>query len=53
MTGDEEVNIGVIGGSDGPTAIYVASSFHWGFVIGAAIVIAGIVIAFLVRKKKK
>ncbi|HHV07109.1 MAG TPA: LPXTG cell wall anchor domain-containing protein [Firmicutes bacterium] len=47
------MSVGVIGGADGPTAIYVTSSVNWALVIGVTIVIVGGIIAFLRWKKKK
>lgn len=47
------MNVGIIGGADGPTAIYVSSSVNWSLVIGVTIVIVGGTIAFLRWKKKK
>lgn len=54
-TGDYlSMNIGVIGGADGPTAIYVASTLNWVLVAVAAVVlIAVIVLLFTVRKRKR
>lgn len=46
------MDIGVIGGADGPTAIYVASSVNWALVIGAVVIIAGCAAAFFVRRRK-
>ncbi len=46
------MSVGVIGGADGPTAIYVTSSVNWALVIGVTIVIVGGMIAFLRWKKK-
>ena len=47
------MNIGVIGGADGPTAIFVASSTDWvlAAIIGVVIV-AGIVLTIVLKKKK-
>jgi|GEM_PF-4865990 len=47
--------MGIIGGADGPTVIYVTSGVPWGWIIGAAVVIAGVIAAaiFISRKKKK
>jgi Na+-transporting methylmalonyl-CoA/oxaloacetate decarboxylase beta subunit len=44
---------GIIGGADGPTVVYVSSSVNWPFIIGAAILIAGGLIAFFVLRKRK
>jgi Na+-transporting methylmalonyl-CoA/oxaloacetate decarboxylase beta subunit len=43
----------IIGGADGPTAIYVTSSFNWAPVIAAALIAAGGIVAFLLWRKKK
>lgn len=47
------MRVGVIGGADGPTAIYLASSFNWIFV--GVLVIAALCVAlfFLLRRRKK
>jgi len=50
--GADKVSVGVIGGADGPTAIFVSSSVNWGLVAGAAVILAAIVV-FVIRKKKK
>ncbi len=47
------MSVGVIGGADGPTAIFVSSSVNWGLVIGTAVVIAAGIILLFVRKRKK
>ncbi len=43
----------IIGGADGPAAIYVTSSFDWAPVIAAALIAAGGIVAFLLWRKKK
>lgn len=43
-------SIGVIGGADGPTAIFITGSFPWGLLLLAAICAAA-VIWFFKRKK--
>ena len=53
MIGVEEMNIGVIGSADGPTAIYLASSVNWGLIIGAAIFISAVIAFFVLKKKKR
>ena len=45
------MNIGIIGGSDGPTAIYVASKSD-PFVIAAAVIIC-IAAVLIIRRYKK
>ncbi len=47
------MSTGVIGGADGPTAIYVASSVNWELLAGIVIIIAVSIISFLVWKKKQ
>ena len=48
------MSFGVIGGADGPTSIYVASSVNWALMIGVTVVIvAGIITFLFLRKKKK
>ena len=45
------MDIGIIGGADGPTAIFVASSVNW-LVVGALGIIAlGVALFFLLRKR--
>jgi len=48
------MSTGIIGGADGPTSIFITSSFNWGvgLVIGIAVVIAGCIIVKLIRKRK-
>ena len=47
-------SIGIIGGADGPTAIYIATSAKdIGFMIGTGIILIGGVIVFLYFSKKK
>ena len=43
-------SIGVIGGADGPTAIFVTGGFPWGILL-LAVVCIGAVIWFKKRKK--
>jgi LPXTG-motif cell wall-anchored protein len=48
------MSIGVIGGADGPTAIYVTSSVNWPLLIGViTIVLAGSITGFLLWRKTK
>ena len=42
----------VIGGADGPTALYVASVINWPLIV-AAVAVAGAVLFFVLRRKKK
>ena len=47
-------SIGIIGGADGPTAVFIAHSPGAGLLFGAAILLlaAGILLVILRRKKK-
>ena len=47
------MDIGIIGGTDGPTAIFVASYVNWLLVVLAAVAIIGVVIYLLLRKRKQ
>ena len=46
----ESASIGIIGGADGPTTIFVTSQINWPYVCGLIGVI--IVIALVIKKKK-
>ena len=52
----EAASIGVIGGADGPTAIFVTSNTNWlnigGFLAAAAVAIWVVVIIYNNQKKK-
>lgn len=43
----------VIGGADGPTAIYITTSGNWALAVGAVVAAAGVVIVLLVLRSKK
>lgn len=43
-------SIGIIGGADGPTAVFITGSFSWELLLIAAVVI---VTAVLIIKRKK
>ena len=47
------MDIGIIGGADGPTAIFVASSVNWPLVGLAVVAVIGVVIFLLFRKRKQ
>jgi Na+-transporting methylmalonyl-CoA/oxaloacetate decarboxylase beta subunit len=47
---NEAYSIGIIGGADGPTAIFVTGRFPWEIALAAAALIA-IVIWFVVKRK--
>ena len=51
----ESASIGIIGGADGPTAIFVTSNINWMYVCGfvVIIVVAILVALFIYRNKKK
>lgn len=47
------MSVSVIGGADGPTAIFLASSVNWVFVGALGIVALSVALFFLFRKRKK
>ena len=47
---NEAMSIGIIGGADGPTAIFVAGRFPWEIFLLAAVCI-GVIIWFKHRRK--
>ena len=51
----ESASVGIIGGADGPTAIFVTSNINWLYVCGfiGIIVVAILVALFIYRNKKK
>ena len=51
----ESASVGIIGGADGPTAIFVTSNINWLYVCGfiGIIVVAIWVALFIYRNKKK
>ena len=52
--GTESASIGIIGGADGPTAIFVTSNINWLLVCGFVGMIAAavLVVLFIYRNKK-
>ncbi len=54
-TMDKAVSIGVIGGADGPTAIFVTSplsDFGWA-IFGGLLIVSGLVLFFAIKSKTK
>ena len=47
------MDIGIIGGSDGPTAIFITSSVNWLLVAIAVVVVLAAIILIAVLKNKK
>jgi len=47
---NKAVSIGIIGGADGPTAIFVTGRFPWEIFLLAALLV-GVIIWFKCRKK--
>lgn len=47
------MDIGIIGGADGPTAIFIASSVNWGFVVALGVVALGAVLFLIIRKRRQ
>ena len=50
--GNEAASIGIIGGADGPTAVFVTSNTNWLSILGV-IVVAILVVVLIYRNKKK
>ena len=51
---NEAANIGIIGGADGPTAVFVSSGANWMSIVGViGIIIVIILVAFIMYRKKK
>ena len=53
--GKEAASIGIIGGADGPTAIFITSGINWQTIFGilGVIVVAILVVVLIYRNKKK
>ena len=47
------MDVTVIGGADGPTAIYDASSVNWVWVAAAAVLVIGAILFIVIKKRKK
>ena len=50
--GNEAASIGIIGGADGPTAIFVTSNTNWLSVLGVIVVAILVVVLIYCNKKK-
>ena len=51
---NEASSIGIIGGADGPTAIFVTSTINWPHICGLiGIIIATILVALIIHRNKK
>ena len=53
MTPKEAMSVGIIGGADGPTAIYVSGDPLFLPIVGAVAVVCIAAIVFLIKRKKK
>lgn len=47
------MDVAVIGGTDGPTAIFVASSVNWAWVAAGAVLIIAAVLFLVFRNRKR
>lgn len=47
------MNVGIIGGADGPTSIYVSSSINWIWIVAAAVLVTAAVLFIVIKKCKK
>ncbi len=52
LTGCSDESIGIIGGADGPTEIFVTGVFPW-WIVGLIVVIALVVVLIAVWRHKK
>lgn len=48
----ESASIGIIGGADGPTAIFVTGNFSWIYFALAGILLVGILVFLLIKWKR-
>lgn len=51
--GKEAASIGVIGGADGPTAVFVTSRIDWPYVCGLVGAIAVVIVIVMIYRNKK
>lgn len=49
----DPASIGIIGGADGPTAVFIASNINWKYVCGGVGIIVLVVVAIVVYRNKK
>lgn len=50
----ESTSIGIIGGADGPTAIFITSKINWLAVFGfVGIIIAAVLVVLIIYRNKK
>ncbi|MEA4914827.1 MAG: hypothetical protein VB061_09675 [Christensenella sp.] len=47
------MDVAVIGGADGPTAIFVASSVNWVWIAAAVVLVVAAILFIVVKKRKK
>lgn len=50
--GSQDAALGIIGGADGPTVIFVSGNW-WTLLLGVAAVIAALVLAVVIIRKRK
>ena len=52
--GNESASIGIIGGADGPTAVFVTSGTNWGNIYGLlGVIVVTILVVFVIYRNKK
>jgi len=47
------MDMSVIGGADGPTAIFIASSYDWVLLVALGVLVIGVILFLVIRKRKK
>ena len=51
---NEAVSVGIIGGADGPTAIFITSNINWLQVCGwVGVMVVAVVVALMIYRNKK
>lgn len=51
--GKEAATIGIIGGADGPTAVFVAGGPDWQNILGLAVIIVGAAVVVRILRNRK
>lgn len=46
-------DIAIIGGADGPTAIYIASSINWVWFAAVVVLVVAAILFIVIKKRKK
>ena len=52
IRGNKMYSVGIIGGADGPTAVFVSHDLNWAWIAGAALVVLGVIWWTAAHRKK-